>query len=199
MNIIFKLSNNIIDSIHPYIKDTSNDVLEIAKYGLNVLLMDLYKLPIVFGFSYYLGIFKDCFLSYILFGLLRNHVHGLHMRSGRGCLFFSCISLFSIIYISKQVLIHWILKMIISLLVIYFICKYAPADTEERRLLNETTRKRKNKIYIFIGIIYITISFVFPNKVISNIFLLILVLECIMIHPITYKLFNRRYNNYEYF
>lgn len=43
MSIVYKLTDNIIDSIKHYIKDKSNDELEIAKYGLNFF-MELYKL-----------------------------------------------------------------------------------------------------------------------------------------------------------
>lgn len=197
MSIVYKLTDNIIDSIKPYIKDKSNDELEIAKYGLNLFFMELYKLPLVFGFAYYLGIFKYCFLSYILLGFIRSHANGIHMRSGKGCIFYSTIALFSIVYISKTLLLNWILKIFISLLSIYLIYKYAPADTEEKPILNLDTRKKKKKFSIFIGIIYILISFIFPDKVIGNIFLFILILECVMINPLTYKLFNRRYNNYE--
>ena len=199
MSIIYKITYNVIYSIKPYISNKSDDELEIAKYGLNLFLMELYKLPIIFGLAYYLRIFKYCLLSYILLGIIRNHANGIHMRSGKGCLFYSCIALFSIVYISKILLLHWIFKILISLIIIYLIYKYAPADTEEKPILNLDTRKRKNTISIYTGIIYILISFIFPNKAIGNIFLLVLILECIMINPVTYKLFNRRYNNYEYF
>ena len=94
---IYKLSDNIIDSIRPYIKNKSDDDLEIAKYGLNLFFMELYKFPILFGIAYYLGI----------------------------------------------------LKLFISLMTIYLLYNYAPADTEARPLLNENTRKKKKKSFNF--------------------------------------------------
>ncbi|MCD3298261.1 accessory regulator AgrB, partial [Clostridium botulinum C/D] len=43
------------------------------------------------------------------------------------------------------------------------------------------------------------ISIVTKNKFFSNIFINILWIQGILIIPITYKIFNRRYKNYEYY
>lgn len=199
MKLVYKISDNIISCVKPYISDKSDDDLEIAKYGLNLFFMELYKLPILFGLAYYLGVLKYCIIVYILFGIIRNYAKGLHMKSGKGCLVYSCMTFFSIIYISKYLLIHWSLKLLISSVILYFIYKYAPADTEAKPLLNKNTREKNKKLSIFIGTIYISMSLITSDKVMSNILLLVLVLECIVIHPITYKIFKRRYNNYEHF
>lgn len=113
MKIIYNFSDSIMDFIKPHINNKSDDDLKIAKYGLNLFFMELYKLPILFGLAYYLGILKYCFLSYILFGFIRSYANGLHMKSGKGCLIYSCLTFFSIIYISKHLIIGWILKLFI--------------------------------------------------------------------------------------
>lgn len=199
MSFIYKTTDAIFDSMKPYIKNKSEDDLEIAKYGLNLFLMDLYKLPIFLGLAYFLGIFKYSILIYFLFGFVRGNAHGVHMKNGRMCLFYTCISFFSMIYISKIILLSTSIKIFISILMLYTLYKYAPADTEQRPLLNPSTRKRKKIFSILIGIVYILISLICINQIISNIFLFVLLLECIAIHPNTYKLFNRRYRNYEDF
>ncbi|MEJ8552731.1 accessory gene regulator B family protein [Tepidibacter sp. Z1-5] len=199
MSFIYKTTDTILDSIKPYIKNKSEDDLEIAKYGLNLFLMELYKLPIFLGLAYFLGIFKYSILSYLLFGFIRSNAHGIHMKNGKLCLFYSCISFFSVVYISKILLLHIIIKLFLSILMLYILYKYAPADTEQRPLLNALTRKKKKKSSILVGIIYIIISLIYPTQILSNIFLFVLLLECIAIHPITYKIFNRRYRNYEDF
>lgn len=149
ISIVYKITDNIIDSIRPYIKDKSNDELEIAKYGLNLFFMELYKLPILFGLAYYLGIFKYCFLSYILLAFIRSHANGIHMISGKICLFYSTIALFSIVYIAKILVLNWILKVFISLFSIYLIYKYTPADTEEKPILNLDKRKKKKFLFSY--------------------------------------------------
>ena len=56
MKLVYKISDSIINSVKPYVSDKSADDLEIAKYGLNLFFMELYKLPILFGLAYYLGV-----------------------------------------------------------------------------------------------------------------------------------------------
>ena len=199
MKLVYKLSDGIINSVKPYVNDKSDDDWEIATYGLNLFFMELYKLPILFGIAYYLGVLKYCILVYALFVTIRGYANGLHMKSGKGCLLYSCVTFFSIIYISKYLIINWILKLLISSMIIYFLYKYAPADTEAKPLLNKCTREKNKKISLLIGAVYISMSFITSDEVMSNILLMVLVLECVVIHPITYKIFKRRYNNYEYF
>lgn len=148
MSFIYKTTDTIFDSMKPYIKNKSEDDLEIAKYGLNLFLLELYKLPIFLGLAYFLGIFRYCILIYMLFGFIRSNAHGIHMKNGRMCLFYSCISFFCVVYISKILLITISIKIFLYILILYILYKYAPADTEQRPLLNVTTRKRK-KIFYF--------------------------------------------------
>lgn len=82
---------------------------------------------------------------------------------------------------------------------IYLLYKYAPGDTEQKPLLNKYTREKNKKVSCFIGVTYVIIGFITSDEIISNILLLVLVLECVMINPITYKFLKRRYNNYEYY
>ncbi|WP_099189873.1 accessory gene regulator B family protein [Tepidibacter mesophilus] len=199
MSFIYKTTDTILDSIKPYIKNKSEDDLEIAKYGMNLFFMELYKLPIFLEFAYLLGIFKYSILTYILFGFIRSKAHGIHMKNGKLCLFYSCIAFFSVVYISKLLFIPIRIKIFVYISILYIIYKYAPADTEQRPLLNPLTRKTKKNFSILIGIIYICISLICTNQTVSNIFLFVLLVECIAIHPITYKIFNRRYKNYEDF
>lgn len=199
MSFIYKTTDNIFDSIKPYIKNKSEDDLEIAKYGLNLFFMELYKLPIFLGLAYFLGMLKYSILSYLLFGFMRSNAHGVHMKNGKLCLFYSCIAFFSTIYISRILLLPISIKILLSILILYILYKYAPADTEQRPLLNSLTRKKKKNSSLLVGFIYILISLICTNQTLSNIFLFVLLLECIAIHPITYKIFNRRYRNYEDF
>lgn len=156
MSFIYKATDAIFDSMKPYMENKSEDDLEIAKYGLNLFLMELYKLPIFLGLSYFLGIFKYSILSYLLFGLIRSNAHGIHMKNGKMCLFYSCIAFFTLIYISKLLFIPINIKLSLSILILYLLYKYAPSDTEQRPLLNELTRKRKKdflfqlELYIFL-------------------------------------------------
>lgn len=199
MNISKKISIFILDRIKPYIDHMSEDDFEIAQYGIEVFCMNLCKLPIILVIAYYLNILNYSILVYIFFGLIRNFTWGIHMRSSLTCLIATCICFFGVVFCSKLVELNYIIKIIISLICIYIIYKYAPSDTEERPCLNSEIRRSNKLKSLILGSIYISISFIFSNKIISNMLLLSLFIQCLMICPITYKIFNRRYNNYEYY
>ena len=74
---------------------------------------------------------------------------------------------------------------------------FAPADTEKRPLKN----KRKRRIYkilsIMMAIIYMILSIIIKDNTISNYFIFALIIQIIIILPITYKIFGVSYNNYK--
>ena len=199
MSIIYKFTDNLIESMKPHISGKSDEDFEIVKYGLNVFLLDLYKLPIVFGLAYFLGVLKPCMLSYLFLCIIRNQAGGLHLKTGKGCLFYSSITLIGISYMSKLIYLSLVVKALIACILLYFINKYAPADTEQKPILNPDTRKRMHKTSLIVSVLYILASFTCLDRSVSNLFILVLILECIIIHPTTYKLFNRRYRNYEFY
>ncbi|WP_416390131.1 accessory gene regulator B family protein [Tepidibacter hydrothermalis] len=199
MNISKKLSVFILNCIKPYVSSISQDDFEIAQYGIEVFCMNLCKIPIIFLLAYLFNILDYSILVYILFGLIRNYTWGIHMRTSLTCLILTCVCFFGVVFLSKALILHIAIKFFISLICIYILYKYAPADTEERPCLSEKIRKSNKSKALTLGFIYILASFIVYNRVISNMFLLSLFIQCLMISPITYKIFKRRYNNYEYY
>ena len=74
---------------------------------------------------------------------------------------------------------------------------YAPADTEKRPIVSKARRQTYKIISIIISISYMIISLSINNNFISNSLLLSLLLELIMINPLTYKIYKQPYNNYK--
>jgi len=72
-------------------------------------------------------------------------------------------------------------------------------DTEEKPYLNPLIRKHLKIKSMVTAIIYFFVSISVKDMFFSNIFIHVLWIEGIVILPITYKLFKRRYNNYEYY
>ncbi len=199
MTIISKMSKKIMFFVKEHIGEISQDDFEIAQYGIEVFLLNLYKAPIIFGIAYCLGIFKYCFFVFLLFGTLRNYTWGIHMKNGFTCTLCTCISFFSIVFLSIECTFSFYTKIILALVALYALYIYAPADTEERPCLNEKRREKNKKISLLLGGLYSLFSILYSNPIIGNFFLFTLLWASMMILPITYKLFNRRYNNYVYY
>ena len=74
---------------------------------------------------------------------------------------------------------------------------YAPADTYKRPLINSKKRKIYKISSIFISLVYIIFIFIFKDNVISNYLFMGLLAASMMIHPVTYRMFQLPYNNYK--
>ena len=73
---------------------------------------------------------------------------------------------------------------------------YAPADTVKRPLINKKKRKMYKILSVITALIFISLIFIVDNFLIKNILIFALILESILILPITYKIFKLPYRNY---
>jgi accessory gene regulator protein AgrB len=86
-------------------------------------------------------------------------------------------------------------KIIICILLICIYAKYAPADTKNHPIVNDRIRSFLKIAAILTAVVYSIIIVTFDSYI-SNMILLCMVTECIIILPVTYKILNESYNNY---
>ncbi len=161
--------------------------------------MNITKLPIILAVGYILGLFWHTLYTLIIFGILRRFVGGIHARKSIPCLISTGFVILGAVHISLEYPLTIIAKLFIFIVVLYVFFKYAPADTEEKPYLNKAVRQNLKIKSIFTASVYFLLSISIKNPFFSDIFLHILWIEAILICPITYKILNRGYNNYEYY
>ena len=175
------------------------DELKMAelKYGLEGIYLSFSKLFIIFTLAFILKIQKETFLLLIFFNILRTTGFGLHASKSWICLLTSTILFVGGPLVAKAVTLNITLKAIIGIISIILIYMFAPADTKKRPLLNKKKRDYYKIITTINCIILVFISIFINNNMISNLIVLGILYEVIMINPITYKMFNLSYNNYK--
>ena len=89
------------------------------------------------------------------------------------------------------------LKFLLGSIGTIFIFKNSPADTHKRPIVNPTRRKVYKSISTLIAISFTLIAIFINNEFVSNCLILALITQCIVISPLTYKLFKMPYNNYK--
>ena len=177
-------------------KNLSNLQKDKFRYGLEGLYLTVTKLIVIFTVSLILKIFKETIILILIFNGIRFTAFGVHAKRSIDCLISS--TLFFIIFpiICIKITIPILIKFILAFPIVILIGIYAPADTVKRPLTN----KKKRIIYkvssIIISIIYIILSMIIKNNTLSNSFLFALIIQIIMILPITYKIFGVPYNNH---
>lgn len=194
-----KIINSCLSIVSKYNPNLSKKQMDTIKYGLEGLYLSITKLIIIFIISIFLGISKEFIILIIIFNGIRLFGFGVHAKKSIDCLISS--SIFFIIFpiICKYITIPMIYKLIISIPLIILISIFAPADTEKRPLKN----KRKRNIYkfltIIIALIYTYLSIIIKDNTLSNCFLAAIIIQTIIILPMTYKLFGVQYKNYKKF
>jgi len=185
----------IINSINNNF-DYDDIKLKEIRYGLETLYLSIFKLIIIIIISIFIHTTTHLCLLLVTYGILRLTGFGLHTKNSLQCWIFS-LSTFTIIpYLIKNLFINNNIYYILSFILLILIIKYAPSDTEKRPLIN----KKKRIIYKIITsintLIYIIVILYTKNVLIKKLLFFSILLEVLLILPISYKLLGLKYNNY---
>lgn len=183
--------------INEYNKDLPKKELDKMRYGLEGLYLTVTKLIIIFIISIILGIFKEVLLLILIFNGIRLTAFGVHAKRSIDCLISSCLFFLIFPILCIKLIIPIIVKKILFIPIVLLIGIYAPADTEKRPLKNKKKRKIYKILSILISILYMTLSLIIKDNTLSNCFIFALIIQIIVILPITYKIFGVQYNNYK--
>lgn len=182
-----------------YIKLNTNydeTKLKEIEYGLVSIYLTISKMLIISIIALFLGIFKEMIIFSLIYNILRIPSFGLHATKSWICLILSTTLFIGIPYLSVIITIPITLKIIICIFGIYLMFKNAPADTHKKPIINKKKRKMYKFLSTSLAIIYSIIIILVKDQIFSNYLLMSLILQNIMISPITYKIFKLPYNNY---
>lgn len=171
--------------------------LEEIRYGLEGIYLTITKAIIIFSIALILGILKELLIFLLFFNIIRFTAFGIHAKNSIICLIYSSIIFLTLPIISKYLFINKVIKIVLFITITILIGLYAPSDTEKRPIISSKRRKVYKISSIIISITYLIISLTTKNNFISNSLLLSLLLESIMINPLTYKIYKQPYNNYK--
>lgn len=189
--------NKCMELVTTYNKDLSQRDIDKIKYGLEGLYLTITKLIFIIIVSIILGIWKETLLLIIIFNGIRLTAFGVHAKRSIDCLISSTLFFILFPIICIKLTIPLIVKIILFIPLTVLIGIFAPADTEKRPLINKKKRKIYKMLSIMISIIYMTIAIVIKDNTLSNCFIFAIVIQIIIMLPITYKLFGVSYNNYK--
>lgn len=192
-DVVINSSLNFIKKNYDY------DEIKLAelKYGLEAIYILITKSIVIFTAALILGIFKEVIIFTLFYSLIRMPSFGLHATKSWICLVGSLISFITIPYVCKIIDINIYIKALLNIISILLMIKNAPADTYKRPIVNKQRRERYKFISAIISISFAFTSLFVSNNFISNCLIFALILQNIMISPITYKLFKLPYNNYK--
>ncbi|MBU3092397.1 accessory gene regulator B family protein [Clostridium sp. CF011] len=196
MNINEKLSNIYMEFVKKNL-DKTEEELEILHYGTQVILISIYKLIILFVTSYFLKVFTYTLIAFIVFGFLRSFANGVHADSSLKCIFLNYIIFLGNVFLSLNFTLNRTSIIILFLISLILVVKYAPADTAERPLVSKKLRKALKLKSIAVVLISCSVSLLLPNSIYKNIIIYSIFQESFLITPFAYFIFRKPYNNYK--
>jgi len=178
-------------------KDYTPQELEELHYGLEGLYLTLTKTIIILFVSYILGVLKETLIILVFFNFLRFTGFGFHANNSIQCLILSTV-LFSVLpFVFLNIgITQWAKYLVMGISLITFFL-YAPADTIKRPLTNQKKRIIRKSFTLLFASIYIVFIIIYRNNDISLLLLISLLIEAIMVHPLTYRIFHQPYRNYK--
>lgn len=174
----------------------NDDKIDEIMYGIEGLYLTFTKTVVICTLALILGVFKELICLLIAFNFIRFFAFGMHASKSSICLIFSSLVFIIFSILCKYIILPKYLLYILYLLVLVIISIYAPADTVKRPLIKRKKRIKFKILSIMVVIIYFILTLVSKNNLFINSLIFGLLIECILINPITYKAFKMPYKNY---
>lgn len=195
--MINKICNYLTNKIRKQIPEFTDEKAEEINYGLQLLIGELPKTFIFILISILLGVFKEFLITIIVIFPYRAFSGGFHLKTHLGCILGTSMFYCGIAYISKFSLFSYNIKYVLTILIWIFgifMCRlYAPADTENVPILRKKERKTKRILSYIVLTITLIIGAVIKNNTISNIIILGMLVQSIMISKLAYRITNNKY------
>lgn len=171
--------------------------LEKIRYGLEAIYLTVVKAIIFITVCLFLGLLEEFIILTIIFSGIRFFAFGLHAPNSFVCLMLSGFVFIFSSYLSNFIVIDTKIKILLSIICVFLILLYAPADTYKRPLIHKKRRKIYKMLSFFVSFIYCFISCCIKNVFLANCFLFSVIIETLLIIPISYKILNLPYSNYK--
>lgn len=169
------------------------------KYGLEGLYSLIVKLTVVIIIAFITGTYKETLLFLLFYAGIRTYSYGMHAKSNFAC-WITTITIYNIIplIIKSYNVPNYIGYIILGLSFISMI-SWAPADTPKRPLVRKKQRTICKITSATTVTIYAIIFLLNNIAIVNNALIYALVVQSILINPITYKITNTKFNNYKYY
>lgn len=185
---------HVVKGVYPNYDD---DKLDEIRYGLEAIYLSLSKTIVILLITLILGIFKESVIVLLFFNFLRMFAFGIHAKESWQCWISSSIMFIGIpylcIYTELSNIYYYIM---IGFSVLNFLL-YAPADTVKRPLIKKHRRIKFKVLTLIVSLIDIILFFNTNDVFIKNVIVYTMLLEVVLIHPLTYRVFKLPYKNYE--
>ena len=195
--MVDKICNYLTNKIRNKMPEITDERAEAINFGLQLLIGEIPKTFAFIFIAWLLGVLREFFISVLVICPYRTFSGGFHLKTHFGCIVMTSLYYCGIAYISKLFILPIYIKYILTFLVFIFgmiMCKlYAPADTENVPILKKKTRKTKQILSYITLTVTLIVGIFINNNIVSNIIILGMFIQSIMITKLAYRITNNKY------
>ena len=195
--MVDKICDYLTNKIRKQMPEVDDERAEVINYGIHLVVGEVPKTFVFIAIAAILGVLKEFFITMLVIFPYRAFSGGVHLKTHIGCIVTTSLMYCGTAYVSQFQLFSNDVKYILIPLVWIFgmvMCKlYAPADTENVPILRKKDRRIKQILSCITLTITLSIGALIKDYVISNIIILGMFVQTIMITRFVYKITNNKY------
>lgn len=195
--MIDKICDFLTNKIRNKMPEINDERAEVINYGIHLIVGEIPKTFVFILIAWLLGVLREFFITVLVIFPYRAFSGGFHLKTHFGCIVMTSLYYCGIAYISKLFILPIYIKYILTFLVFIFgiiMCKlYAPADTENVPILKKKTRKTKQILSYITLTVTLIVGIFINNNIVSNIIILGMFIQSIMITKLAYRITNNKY------
>lgn len=195
--MIDKFCEFLTDKIRKEMPEIDDERAEVIIYGLQNIIGEIPKTFLVLLISYFLGIWKETLITFLLLMPYKNASGGFHLKTHLGCIMGTTIFYCGVAVLAKYVILTGIIKysMIASVWIfgLLMIHLYAPADTENVPILTKKDRKKQQMISYITFTVGLLLAGMINHSLITNSIVFGYFLQTLTITKLAYRLTNNKY------
>lgn len=158
-------------------------------YMVRLFYINITKFAVTFGLAWLLGIHRYFFFFSIIYGVMRSHGFGIHLRSSAMCTISGAVVYYGCIYMARLLLIPNYIYILLFIAAGAAYRRYGPAESENQpigKLQKERLRRRLTVI-----LLVLCLAGLANQDVYRNLIILAVIAELLNILPVTYKIIER--------
>lgn len=166
-------------------------------YGLDIIYTSFTKLLFLIIISIFINSLKLTILSILFISFIRSFSYGLHMESSIKCYIFSLVTFVLLPIFFLKININASQSIYLFILCIFSFLLFSPSDTYKRPLINRKKVKNLKYISIIVLFLYFFLYLIIKDISIKGLILYSIIIQSILINPITYKIFKLPCENFK--
>ena len=195
--MIDRICNYLTNKIKNEMPEVDDERAEVINYGIHLVIGEIPKTLAFILIAAILGVLKEFFITMLVIFPYRAFSGGVHLKTHLGCILATSLMYCGIAYISQfQIFSNEIKNILIPCVWIFgmIMCKlYAPADTENVPILRKKERRTKQILSYITLTITLVIGIFINDYIISNIIVLGMLDQSLMISRFVYTITKNKY------